>query len=197
MEQRVFHGKISPELLAECLLVHFNRGNLEVIKLGDGDQVAIQIRSKRDRNAGGETALGVTFQKVEDGVAVQVGSQAWAGIAASLGFSALAALRNPFNLIQRLDDIAQDLEYIQLTDEIWKTLEANARFIGSGYDISERLSSIACEYCLTSNPAAAPNCVSCGAPLGKLQPRSCRNCGYILLQADRYCPNCRRPVRLG
>ena len=195
MEQRIFHGQFKPEQLAECLLVHFNRGNLEVIKMGNEDQIAIQIRSKKTRNAGGETALGVTFQSVDDGVAVQGGQQTWAGIVASLGFSALSALRNPFNLIHRLDDIAQDWEYLQLTEEVWKTLEANARFIGTGYDISARLKSIACEYCLTANPAAAPNCVSCGAPLGKLQPHSCRNCGFILLKSDRLCPNCRRPAR--
>ncbi len=172
MEQRIFHGPISPEQLAECLMVHFNQGNLEVIKMGDGNQIAVQIKSKQGRIAGGETALGVTFQAVEDGVAVHVGRQTWAGIVASLGFSALAALRNPFNLIHRLDDITQDLEFLQLTEEVWKTLESNARFIGTGYDISERLKSIACDYCHTANPAAAPNCISCGAPLGKLQPFS-------------------------
>jgi len=60
----------------------------------------------------------VLIQKVEDGVSVQAGQQAWLGVAASLGYTALAALRNPFTLLGRLDDLAQDVEYIQLSDNI-------------------------------------------------------------------------------
>ena len=194
MEQRVFHGKITPDLLADCLLVHFNRGNLEVSKIGSGDQIAVQIRSKNDRSAGGQTALGITFQAVEDGIAVQVGQQTYLGIVASLGYSALTAIRNPFNLIHRLDDIAQDIEYLQLTEEVWKILQANAKFLGSGYDLSDRLHRIACEYCHSANPAGISNCIMCGAPLGKLQPRTCKKCGYVLMPKDRICPNCKSRV---
>lgn len=194
MEQKVFHGQFKPEDLAQCLLVHFNRGNLEVQKIGGGDTMAVQIKTRVQRTSGGETALGVSFQTVEDGVIVQVGQQAWFGIAASLGVSALAALRNPLNLLHRLDDIAQDIEYVQLTDEVWRVLKSNAKALGSGYELSERLKRVTCEYCLTANPVGSPGCIACGAPMGRLQPFTCKNCGYLLSSREKICPNCRRPV---
>lgn len=194
MEQKFFHGPFTPADLAECLLVHFNRGNLQVQKIGDGDDLAVQIKTRAFRTSGGETALGVYFRSVTDGVMVQVGQQAWFGVAASLGLSALAAFRNPLNLLHRLDDIAQDIEYVQLGDEVWRVLEANAKAIGSGYELSERLKRVTCEYCLTANPTGEPACIACGAPLGQLQPSTCRKCGYLLNNQDKFCPNCHHPV---
>ncbi len=194
MEQRVFHGQFKPDDLAQCLIVHFNRGNLEVQKVGTGDNLAVQIKTRDYHTSGGETALGVSFQAIEDGVMVQIGQQAWFGVAASLGLSALATLRNPLNLLHRLDDIAQDIEYVQLTDEVWRVIESNAKALGSGYELSERLKRVTCEYCLTANPTGAPNCIACGAPLGKMQPTTCKHCGYLLDPHDRICPNCKQAV---
>jgi hypothetical protein len=194
MEQRVFHGQFEPEDLARTLLVHFNRGNLEVQKIGSGDNLAVQIKTRDLRTSGGETALGVSLQSVEDGVMVQVGQQAWFGIVASLGLSALAAFRNPLNLLHRLDDLAQDIEYVQLTDEVWRVLESNAKALGSGYELSERIKRITCEYCLTANSTGAPSCIACGAPMGNLQPITCIYCGYLITRTQKNCPNCKRAV---
>lgn len=194
MEQRIFHGDFTPDDLAICLLVHFNRGNLVVQKLGAEENVIVQIRTRQNLNAGGQTALTVTFQKVEDGVAVQVGQQALIGVAASLGFSALAAIKNPFNLLHRLDDIAQDIESIQLSDEVWKVLLSNAKALGSGYDLSARLHRVMCGYCLTANQAGTPSCAACGAPLGEAQPTTCKKCGYIILPFESRCPNCKQAI---
>jgi len=165
-----------------------------VNKMGAGEQVAIQIQTRQDRTSGGQTALGITFQSVEDGVAVQVGQQTLMGVAASLGYSALSTIRNPFNLLHRIDDIAQDLEYIQLTDEVWKVLKANAKALGSGHELSNRLKRITCEFCRSANPTATPSCIACGAPMGDLQPKTCSNCGFVLLSTDRSCPNCQSKI---
>lgn len=194
MEQRIFHGDFSPDDLAACLLVHFNRGNFIVHKIGSDESVIVQIKTREDSPSGGQTALTFTFQKVEDGVAVQAGQQAWIGVAASLGYSALAAIKNPFNLLSRIDDIAQDLESLQLMDEVWKVLESNAKVLGSGYELSNRLHRVMCEYCLTANPAGAPSCLACGAPLGNVQPTTCKNCGYVVLESETICPNCKEPL---
>ncbi len=64
--------------------------------------------------SGGQTALTVAVQTTEDGVIIEIGQQAWLGVAASIGHTALSALRNPFSLLGRLDDLAQDIENIQL-----------------------------------------------------------------------------------
>ena len=194
MEQKIFHGDFTPDDLATCLLVHFNRGNLMVHKLGSEDSIVVQIRTRNDSVSGGQTSLTITFQEVEDGISVQASQQAWLDVAASLGFSALAAIRSPFNLLSRLDDIAQDIESLQLTDEVWNVLTANAKVLGSGYELSSRLHRITCEYCLTANPSGAPSCIACGAPLGNLQPATCKNCGYVVLQDETICPNCKKPL---
>ena len=88
----------------------------------------------------------------------------------------------------------QDIEYLQLQDEVLKVLQANAKALGSGYELSERLRRIMCEYCGVANPAGKPSCIACGAPLGRVQPSSCKNCGYIILHNEKYCPNCKNPL---
>jgi hypothetical protein len=190
MDQKIYHGDIEPRLVAEALTAAFNRGNLRVITLGDDKAMSVQIASANQPAAGGQTALGVNLQKVPDGLLVQVGQQTIYGVAASLGLSALAALANPFNLVGRLDDIAQDIESLTLSEDVWKTIDGAARSAGSGFDLSDRLRRMVCAYCNTANPVDAPSCIACGAPLGGAQPKTCKQCGYVLKPEEHYCPNC-------
>jgi len=175
---------------AQNLIAHFNRGNLRVQQIGGENQVAIQIASRQGAESGGQTALGITLQSVEDGVAVQVGKQAWLGVAASLGMTALAAMRNPMSLLGRFDDLAQDIEYIQLTDEVWRVIDQTANSLRAGHELSERLRRLVCDYCDTPNPVGEPNCIACGAPLGSVQPLACPNCGFVVTAKTSRCPNC-------
>ncbi len=190
MEQRIYHGNISPEVLAQNLIAHFNRGNFQVQQIGTGSQIAVQIATRDFHTSGGQTALSVKIQNVEDGICVQVGNQAWYGIAASLGLTALAALQNPFTLLGRLDDIAQDLESIQLVEEVWRVVDETAHAMGAAFDLSEKLRRITCSYCGSANPVGESTCIACGAPLGGDQPRTCKSCGYVLTRDGRFCPNC-------
>lgn len=190
MDQRIYHGEIRPDYIARNLLAHFNRGNLIVQQLGSPDQMAVQIATRSVRSSGGQTAISVTIQRVDDGVMIQVGKQAWLGVAASLGMTALTALRNPFGILGRLDDIAQDIESLQLTEEIWKVIDGCARAAGTGFQLSERLRRLVCDYCDTANPVGEPCCVACGAPLGDEQPGTCPNCGFVVTRAEKFCPNC-------
>ncbi len=121
---------------------------------------------------------------------VLVGEQQWLGLAASLGQTAIAALMNPFNLLGRLDDIAQDVSNLQLVDKVWQTVIRVVNASGASLQLSERLSRVTCEYCGTANPVGESSCLACGAPLGKAQPKTCSNCGYVLLQNEKFCPNC-------
>jgi len=194
METRIYHGKFSPAAIAQNLMAHFNHGNLIVQQIGEGSDLAVQIASRNQASSGGQTALSVTLQAVEDGVSVQIGQQAWVSVAASLGFSALAALINPWNLLGRLDDIAQDIESIQLKDEVWQAIDSTARALGSGYELSDRLKRVVCEYCQTANQVGESSCIACGAPLGNTQPVTCKNCGFVLTRSEKFCPNCGKAV---
>lgn len=190
MEQRVFHGDIEPQDLALPLITEFNRGNLKAQSIGDEHQLLVQIATREQPQSGGQTALTITIRKTEDGVAVQIGKQNWLGIAASLGQSTLIAWKNPWRLIERLDDILQDIEYLNLSQRVWEVIEGAARSIGATFELSERLKRLVCPYCRTANPIGEPHCIACGAPLGNEQPATCPKCGFVVSKTTSTCPNC-------
>ncbi|MFH1969874.1 MAG: zinc ribbon domain-containing protein [Verrucomicrobiota bacterium] len=190
MEQRVFHGNITPADVAQALLAEFNQGNLRAQVLGESGHLTVQIATSQWSRSGGQTALAVNIQKIEDGVTVQIGQQQWMGVAASLGQSAIAALMNPLNLLGRLDDIAQDIQNLQLNEKVWEIIAREVRAKGASHQLSERLSRLTCEYCGAANPVGEPSCVACGAPLGAVQPKTCAKCGYVLTHEEKFCPNC-------
>jgi hypothetical protein len=194
MERKIYHGKISPVDIAEALIGEFNRGNLRAQTLGKSDKMVVQVGTRPGAESGGQTAMTVSIQKMEDGVIVEVGQQAWLGVAASLGMSALSALRNPFSLLGRLDDIAQDIENLQINDRIWHVIGKAVQTAGASMELSDKLKRLTCEYCHAANPVGEASCVACGAPLGRVQPKTCKKCGYVIQSSSLTCPNCKQLV---
>jgi len=190
MTQRIYHGQFTCRELSDALLANFSHGNLRVNRYGTQENMVVQIATSPYATSGGTTALAVHLQSVEDGVAVELGKQTWLGIATSLGVTTVAALSNPWNLLHRLDDIAQDIEYTQLSENVWRILDTTAKSLGSGFELSDRLNKYICDYCTTPNPPGEPLCIACGAPLGDIQPRTCRNCGYVVYKNEKKCINC-------
>jgi predicted nucleic acid-binding Zn ribbon protein len=109
---------------------------------------------------------------------------------------ALMALKSPWALMHRLDDLAQDITSMQLTTRIWQTITRTAEALGLSYNLSERLRRLSCDYCRTANPVGAPHCISCGAPLGPNQPVACGECGYILSAGTKKCSQCGAKIKL-
>jgi double zinc ribbon protein len=197
MDRRIFHGNIKATDLAYALVAAFNTSNLQAQVIGPADKLAVQIATRTGSRSGGQTAITISIQAVEDGIMVEVGEQAWLGVAASLGetaFSALSALRNPFRLLNRLDDLAQDIENLQLSENVWKVINRTVTSLGASLELSDRLSRIACQYCGTANPLGEGNCIACGAPLGEAHPTACKKCGFAVGLEDRVCPNCRQSL---
>lgn len=190
MESKIYHGELTPNQVAHLLTARFNRGNLRALQYGQGDQVVVQIGTRPGAASGGQTAITVTLQKVEDGLSVQMGKQTWFGVAASLGTTALATIRNPFHLLGRLDDLAQDIESMRLTEEVFETVEAAALAAGASFELSARLKRTVCAYCRVANPVGEASCLACGAPLGDVQPSTCRRCGFVVKTSEPICPNC-------
>ncbi|GAP10915.1 double zinc ribbon [Bellilinea caldifistulae] len=187
---RIYHGAVTPTDISRSLFAAFNRGNYRAQQIGSGDKIVVQIGTRPNATSGGQTAITVSIQSHQDGIIVQMGQQNWLGVAASLGKTALFALRNPLNLLHRIDDLAQDIESIQLIDQIWQVVDQTARSLNSTQELSERFRRLVCDYCNTPNPLGEPHCIACGAPLGNLQPKTCRFCGFILKPNERKCPNC-------
>jgi hypothetical protein len=190
MDTRIYHGKIKAANLGHALVTRFNHGNLVARSTKSGSQIIVQVASRQDAQSGGKTALGITLQQVDDGVAVKVGKQEWLGIAASIGSTLLAVRSNPFRLIDRLDDIAQDIENLNLDDKVWDVIDEVAETMGASHKLSERLRRMECTYCGTANPVGQPRCLACGAPLGDSQPRTCNTCGFVAAPEDIACTNC-------
>lgn len=180
--------------VAQAMVAEFNRGNMRAQVLGKSDKVVVQVGTRPDAMSGGQTAMTITIQSLEEGIMVELGQQAWLGVAASLGMSALAAIKNPFSLLGRLDDIAQDIENLQLSERVWQVISQAARAAGASAELSENLKRTTCEYCHVANPVGAPSCHACGAPLGKVQPDTCRHCGFVVKPGTKTCPNCTQPL---
>jgi hypothetical protein len=192
MDRRIYHGNIKPNDLAHALMAEFNRGSLHAQVLGNKDKMAVQIATRAGAMSGGQTALTVSIESVEDGIMIEVGQQAWLGVAASLGHTAIAALRNPFSLLGRLDDLAQDIESMQLSERTWKVIDRTVTALKASHALSEKLTRICCEYCNAANPLGEANCLACGAPLGDVHPTTCGNCGFVVSLDELVCPNCNR-----
>lgn len=194
MEQRIYHGDMSPTDLAQALLAYFNRGNLRTLTAGNSDDLSVQIATRPGAPSGGDTAITVNLKKVGDGIAVTINEQAWLGLAASMGQTVIATLINPWNLLNRLDDLAQDVENMQIHEKVWEVIAAVAQTHRASTQISARLQRLECLYCGTANPVGEPSCIACGAPLGDIQPRTCPACGFVVLRGEKNCPNCGRLI---
>jgi lipopolysaccharide biosynthesis regulator YciM len=194
MDPRIYHGDLNPSQIAAALIAKFDHGNLRAQQYGSQNQVVVQIATREGFSSGGQTALSVSIQRVADGVAVQIGKQDWLGVAANLGMTAYSAMRNPLSLIGRLNDIAQDIENIQLIDSVNETIDEVARGASASFELSDRLKRMVCEYCNTANPVGEPACIACGAPLGSVQPTTCPHCGFVLKTGETTCPNCKQKI---
>jgi hypothetical protein len=190
MDRRIFHGNITPSVVAQALTAEFNQGNTQTQVLGEEGNLIVQVASSQFSRSGGKTAVSINLQQIEDGIMVQVGEQQWLGIAASLGQTAISALLNPLNLLGRLEDIAQDVSSLQMNEKIWQVVSSVARTAGASQELTERLSSVTCEYCGSANHVGTSTCVACGAPLGDVQPKTCLKCGFVLTHDQKFCPNC-------
>jgi uncharacterized protein (UPF0212 family) len=190
MEKRTYHGNVTPRDFARALVAEFDHGNLQAQTVGSDDRIVVQIASRTFRESGGQTAVTVVLEKIEDGVMVQLGDQQWFGVAASMGQTALSALRNPLTLLGRLDDLAQDISSIQLAETIWQTIQQTADAAGASHQISERLRRTQCSYCSAAVPVGEATCPACGAPMGDAQPKSCLKCGFVPPAGARQCPKC-------
>lgn len=194
MEQRIYHGDMTPNNVAEALLAYFNRGNLRTQTVGNSGEMRVQIATRPGAASGGVTAVTIQIKKVEDGVLVSVSEQAWFGVAASMGQTVLATLINPWNLLGRLDDLAQDVESLQIHEKVWEVVGSVAHTNRASTQISERLQRLECLFCGTGNPVGEGSCIACGAPLGNIQPRTCPACGFVVLKGERNCPSCSKPM---
>lgn len=193
MEQKTYHGSITPRQVAEALVARFSGDDMTVAVSGDDDKMMLNISSTGWR--GGRTALAVGLSPVRGGVMVTVGEHNLLGVAADLLQTGLGALRNPLTIIGEIDDVARNVEHLNLPAQVWEAVDLLARSLGAG--MTPAPTSVTCPYCGVLNPIGAGQCESCGAPLGRYQPVACSQCGLVLPADIKYCTRCGSPLRPG
>ena len=110
MEQKVYHGNITPYPFSQSWVGDFNRANFQVQELNYNHQAVVQIAPNDPSHFRGIAAPAITFCPIKGGSSVELGKLRILNVAASLGISALSALANPLNLIFRLGDITRDIK---------------------------------------------------------------------------------------
>jgi predicted RNA-binding Zn-ribbon protein involved in translation (DUF1610 family) len=190
MNKRVYHGDIKPADIAAALTAAFTTANMRCHQVAQGDKIIVQVATRENARSGGKAAMTITLYQVEDGVSVAIGQLEWLGVAASLGHTALTALRNPWNIINRLDDLAQDINSLRLEERAWEVIEQYARHRRATKTLSANLLTVSCLYCHSANKTGIANCVSCGGPLGEIQPVACPKCGNVMPVRSKQCSNC-------
>jgi hypothetical protein len=195
MDQRIYHGSLTPETIARALTAQYDHGNLHTQTYGRDSHLVVQIATRQFHQSGGLTALTVDIEQVVDGVMVKLGEQDWLGVAASLGWSAIMTVLRPLNILTRLDDIAQDVSSLQMKEQVWRVIDSAARSTGASQELSRRFKRMVCAYCDTANPVGQSRCIACGAPMGESQPTTCSKCGFVVTRTEKYCPNCKAKLQ--
>jgi hypothetical protein len=129
MEQRVYHGDVSPGDLADFLVQHFDpRENLQAQKIGEGESLLVQI-GRGDQPKELRHAVSVAITRAPDGaagIAVTLGQQQWlsptmATYAASMGL--ISVLVTPWALFALLWPMSEMIGSRTLPGEIWESID--------------------------------------------------------------------------
>ncbi|MDH7488204.1 MAG: zinc ribbon domain-containing protein [Anaerolineae bacterium] len=189
-DTRTYWGKISADGLARALVAHFNTPTSRAQMTGDGTRILVQITNRQVEHSDPTTALTVGIVQDSDSITVTMGRQKWIGIAADLARTGIMALINPSYLLNELDNVARNVDWLSLRDQVWAVIDQYCQSVGGSLGIPEELKQVACPYCGVGNPIGQPKCSACGAPLGEYQPITCPKCGYLVPWSKRFCTRC-------
>jgi hypothetical protein len=165
MEQRVYSGNVSPNGLADFLVNTFNQGygNTVAQKMGQGDNVYVQvgILSHSGRRIRG--AIGLSIAKTQDGISVTSGQSNWldfndpaftGGIIAGFFFPPLW-----------LFPLARGINNYRLYQDIWDSVDSYCLQAGAKAVGTTTAHGVYCQNCGAVNDENATECAMCGAPL--------------------------------
>lgn len=132
MEQRIYHGNLAPEALADFLVQRFDpQENIQAQKIGQGDSLVVQV-GHGDVPAEIKHAVTVGITRAADaeqGVVVTIGQQQWispkmATYAAMMGL--IAVLVTPWALFGLLWPVSELIGSRALPGEIWSAVDTYA-----------------------------------------------------------------------
>ena len=132
MEQRIYHGNLTSEGLADYLVQRFDpQSDLQAQKIGQGDSLVVQIgRGDVPEEIKHAVTVGITrAADSEQGIVVTMGQQQWispkmATYAAMIGL--IGVLITPWALFGLLWPVSELIGSRTLPGEIWSAVETYA-----------------------------------------------------------------------
>jgi hypothetical protein len=129
MEQRIYHGNVSPEGLADFLVQRYDpQDDLQAQKIGQGDSLVVQIgHGDLPEKIKHAVTVGITRAiDTEQGVVVTMGQQQWitphmAAYAAMMGL--ISVLVTPWALFALLWPVSELIGSRTLPGDIWNAIE--------------------------------------------------------------------------
>lgn len=191
MEQRVYHGTVQPEGLAQVLLDEWDRDSTIAQAFGAEDHVIVQIGQREAGWFSDEPrqALTLSIEPIGDGVQVTMGQQKWykehdVQIFAG-GLIGLLPFFFAFPLGQFFGD---DAVPQSLPSRVWQSIERYTSSFGAATGKTQRLPTVACPSCGVANPQGAEHCSACGTRLDAVP--TCPNCGHSNPPGANFCNRC-------
>lgn len=203
MEQRIYHGNISPDALADYLVGMFNQGygGTTAQKVGQGNQVLVQIGLLSHSGRQIRHSIGVSIARTPDGVSVATGQANWFDDP-GLGGSLIGALYWPPLL---LFPLARGINSYALYQDIWQAVDTYCAQTGAMQGNVTTAHAVYCHNCGVVNDEHEQVCRMCGTPLyappkrpPHYQPSQgdvvCSRCGQTV-SAGNFCNNCAAPLK--
>jgi ribosomal protein L40E len=191
VEQRAYHGSLSPRDLARALTVRFDAGETRAHWMaGEAGRAVVQVQSRQFERGDPTTAVTVQISPTPTGIVVSVSEQKVLSVAADMARRGVQAWFNPVRLLGDLDNIARNVRWLGLRSEVWTAVDEYCRTHGSARGAAGVLMHVACSYCGTPNDIGAQNCKACLAPLTEAQPIVCGRCGFLNEPQAQLCVNC-------
>lgn len=129
MQQRVYHGTVSPDQLADYLVQLYDpQKNMQAQRIGEGDSLIVQIAMSDvpENKRGALTVAIVRAMDAESGVMITMGEQPWLtpqNMAYGAMMAAISVLVTPWALFGLIWPVSQILETRMLPNDVWNTIE--------------------------------------------------------------------------
>ncbi|MFZ6031107.1 MAG: zinc ribbon domain-containing protein [Chloroflexota bacterium] len=187
MTQRMFHGALTAEALADQLAARFHERHYRTsIRSGNGTAL-VQIGSEHG------TPATVHIADTAGGVLVTVSrDRDWldkAGDAAGMLERAVAG--NPLSILTMIPDLIGEMQKENIAPAIWNVIQdicALSRSLAGEKNAPGN--PIACPYCAYANQPGSGQCAACGAPLPVDLPRVCPKCSRAHTSDALFCQAC-------